>query len=568
MSLLIAIIGPGIMPIPPNSWGAVEVLIWNYAQELRALGHIVEIINTPHRQEILNQIRALEPDFVHIQYDDFADLATELSKIAHVVAITSHFGYLEQPTKWHSYNDVFQRCINHKSKNIFHFALSEGIAKVYRQHGIKNVYITPNGADSKMFHISKEPLFPNRSLCLGKIEHRKQQHLIQHNETIWFAGNKCGTEFDYSNPRYLGEWTKDVLYENLTNYANLVLLSEGEADPLVVKEALVAGLGIVITSCAAANLDTRQCFISIITKEELQNNQVVDKIISENRQTSIIHREEILEYSKRFHWDFLVPKYSELVCKLVNKHPICGGITIVSCYFKIPNKRNHEWYKKYVENFLTHVNQECIFWTTEDVKQEFKTIANPNVSFMVVDEIPNSKDFNMEFWQQQVDKDIERYHTPELAQIWYLKRFFVLESAKQKQRDPLHKYIWCDSGCVRSQIGIESLWNFGARYQLQDHKIHLQTLPPQLHEQVYDNFTYYVYPSIYIGCAIMFGSQEAWFVYNAMYNEVLKSYNNVGISATSDQYVTMSCLKKANSLFVLHKSEVIDDPWFQFLETI
>ena len=26
----IALIGPGILPIPPNGWGAVESLIWDY----------------------------------------------------------------------------------------------------------------------------------------------------------------------------------------------------------------------------------------------------------------------------------------------------------------------------------------------------------------------------------------------------------------------------------------------------------------------------------------------------------------------------------------------------------
>ena len=28
----LALIGPGIMPIPPDGWGAVESLIWDYAR--------------------------------------------------------------------------------------------------------------------------------------------------------------------------------------------------------------------------------------------------------------------------------------------------------------------------------------------------------------------------------------------------------------------------------------------------------------------------------------------------------------------------------------------------------
>ena len=42
----IALIGPGIMPIPPPGWGAVEILIWDYYKELTAQGHEVVIINT------------------------------------------------------------------------------------------------------------------------------------------------------------------------------------------------------------------------------------------------------------------------------------------------------------------------------------------------------------------------------------------------------------------------------------------------------------------------------------------------------------------------------------------
>ena len=41
----IGLIGPGIMPIPPPGWGAVEVLIWDYYNSLTKLGHNVVIIN-------------------------------------------------------------------------------------------------------------------------------------------------------------------------------------------------------------------------------------------------------------------------------------------------------------------------------------------------------------------------------------------------------------------------------------------------------------------------------------------------------------------------------------------
>ena len=42
----ISIIGPGIMPIPPTGWGAVEILIWDQKLALEELGHEVDIVNT------------------------------------------------------------------------------------------------------------------------------------------------------------------------------------------------------------------------------------------------------------------------------------------------------------------------------------------------------------------------------------------------------------------------------------------------------------------------------------------------------------------------------------------
>ena len=101
------------------------IIIWN----CKKLGHIVCIINSHNRKKILTEVRNFKPNFVDIQYDDFADLATELSHMTKVVAITSHFGYLEQRNEWHTYENVFQTCILHKSENILSFRIVAGNRK-------------------------------------------------------------------------------------------------------------------------------------------------------------------------------------------------------------------------------------------------------------------------------------------------------------------------------------------------------------------------------------------------------------------------------------------------------
>ena len=47
----IAQINPGLLPIPPNGWGAVEKIIWEYTLVLREMGHQVDI-------KYLNEIKA------------------------------------------------------------------------------------------------------------------------------------------------------------------------------------------------------------------------------------------------------------------------------------------------------------------------------------------------------------------------------------------------------------------------------------------------------------------------------------------------------------------------------
>ena len=69
----IALVGPGIMEIPPQGWGAVESLIWDYATALGELGHEGTIINTPDRTQIIRELSEEQYDFIHVHYDVFYD---------------------------------------------------------------------------------------------------------------------------------------------------------------------------------------------------------------------------------------------------------------------------------------------------------------------------------------------------------------------------------------------------------------------------------------------------------------------------------------------------------------
>ena len=286
------------MPIPPTGWGAVEILIWDTKNALEKLGHKVHIVNTKDGRQIIDEINNFRPDFVHVHYDEFIPI---VPYIQYPNAITSHFGYLERPEMFNGYINILNAFTQIKP-NVF--CLSEGIKNVYKvMSGIpsERLFVTPNGVDTAKFRTVEKPKYPDRSIYLAKIDYRKRQHLFQGINSLWFAGNNADPRFNV-NRNYLGEWSKDVLHQELTEYGNLVLLSDGEAHPLVCMEALAAGLGVVVCEWGKANLDTSKEFITVIPEAKINDLKYVEDAIIKNREYSISHREEILEYSKEFDW--------------------------------------------------------------------------------------------------------------------------------------------------------------------------------------------------------------------------------------------------------------------------
>ncbi|MBG17590.1 MAG: hypothetical protein CMB77_04480 [Euryarchaeota archaeon] len=303
----ICIVGPGMMSIPPTGWGAVEILIDDYRNSLEQLGHDVHIVNTKDMNLAAFIINNLSPDFVHIQYDDYIDLAKDL--MCENIAITSHYAYLENKTKWNrDYKNFFiKTCIS----NVNVFCLSKGIADTYRDACVSDdrIFVTRNGVRNDLFSFTKECPRPNDSIYLAKIDERKGQYKYRHIENLWYYGGISDSRFPDWHPRYLGEISKKELYKDLTQWANLVLLSDGEAHPLVCMEALSAGLGLVISECATSNLDLSLPFIDVIPNDRLDDIEFIAGVIDTNRKISIAMRDEIKEYSQTFSWLQTVENY-------------------------------------------------------------------------------------------------------------------------------------------------------------------------------------------------------------------------------------------------------------------
>jgi len=312
----IVLIGPGLSPIPPTGWGAVESLIWDYYENLKKAGIDAHIINNPDLNQVIRECNSQYSDVVHIMYDDYAQISRYLA--CPNVIYTSHYAFITSPDfvkkyKYY-YQNIFMPVIENQKFIKIH-ALSEQIGQIYRDHGFKNqIRILSNGAREDKFRFTTNPQKPDKSVYVAKVEFRKGQYKYQSIQNIDFVGNYFDSPFFTNESNYLGEWTKSILYENLTDYGNLILLSSGEADPLVVKEGLMAGLGVVVSECSSANLDLSKQFITVVPNDKLDDLEYISKKIKENRDISLGMREQIRQYAlDNFAWSAIIKNYLSLL---------------------------------------------------------------------------------------------------------------------------------------------------------------------------------------------------------------------------------------------------------------
>lgn len=307
----IALIGPGLMSIPPNNWGAIESLIWDYSQALKRKNCDVDIINTSNVKEIANQINSIDYDFIHCHYDCYIGELVKLSQKP--FCSTTHYGYVKEHYgnygNWtETFNDTF------KSSGLI--SLSPEINKLFVNSGYNKFSRTlRNGAPAKNFIYNKFP--EKNSLCLGKIEPRKKQaelsYICDGHCFIEFIGPVIDPSFHNRNTCiYGGIWTKPDLYNKISSYKSLILLSDGEAAPLVVPEALSAGLSIIVTETAAANLDRSLPFIKVIPTIISQKDLI--ELINTTNEENHKYRDDIRNYAlSYFDWDVITDDYLQII---------------------------------------------------------------------------------------------------------------------------------------------------------------------------------------------------------------------------------------------------------------
>jgi len=292
----IALVSTGQLPIPAPGYGGIELVLHYHRQILERLGHEVRIVNVmrgasiARRLRIVRQVNSFRPDLAHIHASKYFNLSRWLR--CRGIFLTDH-----APEVSLADYPCHRRALQ---KNTRIICLSENIRRHYVAAGAPPgcAHVISNGLMAGRFRFTETPRHREHSLCLAIVNRRKRQHLLRGIPGLYFAGP---VEDDIALGKdYLGEWSRVQVENDLTDYANLVLLSESEvAAALVCLEAMASGLGLVISQTNAANLDTSLPFIDLVPEEKITDRDYVTAVIAKNRAAALGMRREIRDYAKK-----------------------------------------------------------------------------------------------------------------------------------------------------------------------------------------------------------------------------------------------------------------------------
>lgn len=312
------LIAPAEKSIPVEGWGAVELVIQNQLAYFRKEGFSTNLLNSHNLMDWLRVFRQ-KPQVVICHYDVFAPRARAFAKLfrSKLVAIT-HYAYAQQPDKW---DQDFQRLASHLSQVDAFVALNPAIARVFENlNPLLKCAVIPNGVPVDAFRKHRKS---TGVICLGKVEPRKAQVAIASHltgvEDIVFVGDVCDPEFatlnDAQKDMFVGPWDRRQVEHNLGEYSTLVLLSDGEADALVLYEAQSAGLQIVVNQLSIGSQDHTLPWV-IVTEPELRDIRRVPNLFEDLAPEK---RELIMSHAKT-HYTSNVSnaKYKQLVLDLLS----------------------------------------------------------------------------------------------------------------------------------------------------------------------------------------------------------------------------------------------------------
>lgn len=142
---------PGLLPIPPNGWGAIEKIIWEYKLNLEKLGHVCDI-------KYLDDVRKEDYDVVHIHVSNLALMAYNRG-IPYVFTMHDHHSelYGKESILYKENKDAIEKSIVSfvPARHLVEYYDSSKV--MYLRHGVNSSFFTPPASS----------VFVHKLLCVG-----------------------------------------------------------------------------------------------------------------------------------------------------------------------------------------------------------------------------------------------------------------------------------------------------------------------------------------------------------------------------------------------------------------
>lgn len=314
-------INPGILPIPPNGWGAVEKIIWEYKQEIEKQGHVCDI-------KYLNEVQKGDYDIVHVH---MGNLALELANrgIPYIFSLHDH-----HVVHFGKDSNVFKHNLEAIKKSVISFTHAEYLVDYfddtdklfYLSHGVNNQYFQPSEKYRKEIKL----------LCLanngigGNSTHDRKgfrfaiEAAQKLNLPITVAGPDNNMNFFNANPDLM-EYSKLTilndnpneesvrnLYQTHTIFLHPSNLEAGHPN-LTLLESMACGLPVVGTYSGSLELDGM-----FVTQRD-------SNLIAKGIQTIILDYRNFVDKSlktaEKFSWGNIVNKMLQIYdsVTLINK---------------------------------------------------------------------------------------------------------------------------------------------------------------------------------------------------------------------------------------------------------
>jgi len=143
---------PGIISIPPNGWGAVEKIIFNYDNKLNLLGHLSEV-------KYLNGVDINNTDIVHIHIANLAIEAYERG-IPYIFSLHDHHVVYNGKD---SFN--YKQNLEAIQKSVISFCHAEFLVDYFGE--TDKLFYLSHGVDTNFFKVDQPYRTEHKLLCLA-----------------------------------------------------------------------------------------------------------------------------------------------------------------------------------------------------------------------------------------------------------------------------------------------------------------------------------------------------------------------------------------------------------------